>query len=739
MPFWKKDKAKENGKSKEKVNYKSRLEHKQYLAQESPEPIYDLIDCGLKTIPSGVFSKCKVLRKEALLLQDNELSSLTNGPGSSLETLCELQVLDVRNNVIEKLPDDIGSLRSLKALYLQNNKLKQMPSNIGTLKNLQTLNISGNNLKELPSSISGLASLKTLDISNNQKLVKLPKELGHLHSLESLVLDTDVVTYPGKDITEAGTEAIMRFFCSELGIDYISPADNVVEKQEQNGSVNGNHLKSIVDPYDELIKNHLRNEEKVKETKKQQALVLERQMIETQEREAELQRLNDENKMKLLDSLADEESRKEAEIIELQKKKEEERKFLNDRMWQAEQQSDYLIKELMESNQRFSDPSSVMKALEEDKKNLEKQFTILKGDAERLREADIRRSMQLMMEEEMQKKATIKIYQDRECVIQSAITSTLESDKAVEDVLASKGREKTALITKMLDDEKYQREAFQALLLQQDHKALEIGEQMSRIQNELASLTSVELKKKDLKVEFEMELMAEKRETLTKLLLDLIGKKQQRAEDLQRMMQEMEHGKEKEQENYWLIQYQKLLDSKPKGLEAAEEKLDSKVKQLLTSCGGEEFIPLFAKKELTFKEVQYMEDKDLRGIGITSEYMRNKIKLCIDEFVAMEERMAEKLNKLDNGSSVPSAPGLDLDEETPSAPSLVTEDEPIPSAPSAPAMIQAFHTPECVVCLEQKSCVILLPCGHLCACSNCVMDLSVCPLCRAEIVTRVNI
>ena len=85
-----------------------------------------------------------------------------------------------------------------------------------------------------------------------------------------------------------------------------------------------------------------------------------------------------------------------------------------------------------------------------------------------------------------------------------------------------------------------------------------------------------------VQVEFEMELMAEKRETLTKLLLDLIGKKQQRAEDLQRMMQEMEHGKEKEQENYWLIQYQKLLDSKPKGLEAAEEKLDSKVISIWT-------------------------------------------------------------------------------------------------------------------------------------------------------------
>lgn len=74
-----------------------------------------------------------------------------------------------------------------------------------------------------------------------------------------------------------------------------------------------------------------------------------------------------------------------------------------------------------------------------------------------------------------------------------------------------------------------------------------------------------------------MELMSEKRETLTKLLLDLMQRKQQRADDLQKMMQEMEDGKEKEQENYWLIQYQKLLDSKPKGLEAVEKKLDTKV------------------------------------------------------------------------------------------------------------------------------------------------------------------
>ena len=78
--------------------------------------------------------------------------------------------------------------------------------------------------------------------------------------------------------------------------------------------------------------------------------------------------------------------------------------------------------------------------------------------------------------------------------------STLENDKAVENVLASKGKMKSALISQMLEDEKYQREAFQALLLQQDHRAVQIGEQMSRIQNELAALTVVEMKKRDMKV-----------------------------------------------------------------------------------------------------------------------------------------------------------------------------------------------------------------------------------------------
>ena len=80
-----------------------------------------------------------------------------------------------------------------QALYLQNNRIKQLPSNIGNLKNLQTLNISGNNLKDLPPSISGLTCLKTLDLSKNPKLTKLPKDIGHLHSLGRINIESSFI------------------------------------------------------------------------------------------------------------------------------------------------------------------------------------------------------------------------------------------------------------------------------------------------------------------------------------------------------------------------------------------------------------------------------------------------------------------------------------------------------------------------------------------------------------------
>ena len=75
--------------------------------------MYDISECGLKSVPAGVFSKCKVLRKEALLLQSNELTLLSGG-GNVADMAEVLQVLDLHANHLEKLPEEIGMLKQLR-------------------------------------------------------------------------------------------------------------------------------------------------------------------------------------------------------------------------------------------------------------------------------------------------------------------------------------------------------------------------------------------------------------------------------------------------------------------------------------------------------------------------------------------------------------------------------------------------------------------------------------------------
>ena len=82
----------------------------------------------------------------------------------------------------------------------------------------------------------------------------------------------------------------------------------------------------------------------------------------------------------------------------------------------------------------------------------------------------------------------------------SLINWELENDKDIEDVLAAKGKQQAELINGLLEDEKYQREAFTALFLKQDSRNKEITEHVEQIQQELASLSMVEMTKKSLKV-----------------------------------------------------------------------------------------------------------------------------------------------------------------------------------------------------------------------------------------------
>lgn len=81
-----------------------------------------------------------------------------------------------------------GDETEITDIYLKENLLTRLPTNIGLLSNLESLYISGNDITELPREISKLKCLKCLDVSGN-RLRRIPDEIGDLKGLKFLLLD----------------------------------------------------------------------------------------------------------------------------------------------------------------------------------------------------------------------------------------------------------------------------------------------------------------------------------------------------------------------------------------------------------------------------------------------------------------------------------------------------------------------------------------------------------------------
>lgn len=94
---------------------KAKLEHKLYLARENPEPVFDLTECCLRDVPTGIYSLCRVFLKESLQLQHNCLTSLSGG--GQLKDLYLIKVLNISYNSFSSIPDEIYLLKNMQVSY----------------------------------------------------------------------------------------------------------------------------------------------------------------------------------------------------------------------------------------------------------------------------------------------------------------------------------------------------------------------------------------------------------------------------------------------------------------------------------------------------------------------------------------------------------------------------------------------------------------------------------------------
>ncbi|XP_034350660.1 E3 ubiquitin-protein ligase LRSAM1 isoform X2 [Arvicanthis niloticus] len=682
---------------------RKRLEYQMCLAKEAgADDILDISKCELSEIPFAAFATCKVLQKKVLIVHTNHLTYLL--PKScSLLSLATIKVLDLHDNQLTALPDDMGQLTALQVLNVERNQLMHLPRSIGNLLQLQTLNVKDNKLKELPDTLGELRSLRTLDISENE-IQRLPQMLAHVRTLETLSLDALAMVYPPPEVCGAGTEAVQQFLCKESGLDYYPPSQYLLPVLEQDGAENSQDSPdgptSRFSREEAEWQNRFSDYEKRKEQKMLEKLEFERRLELGQREHAELLQRSHSHKDEILQTVKQEQTRLEQGLSERQRCLDAERQQLQEQLKQTEQSIATRIQRLLQDNQRQKKSSEILKSLENERIRMEQLMSITQEETENLRQREIAAAMQQMLTESCKSRLVQMAYESqRQSLVQQACSSMAEMDKRFQQILSWQQMDQNKAISQILQESVMQKAAFEALQVKKDLMHRQIRNQ---------------------------EMVSEQRWALSNLLQQLLKEKKQREEELHGILAELEAKSETKQENYWLIQYQRLLNQKPLSLKLQEEGMERQLVALLVELSAEHYLPLFAHHRLSLDTLSRMSPGDLAKVGVSEAGLQHEILRRAQDLLDVARVQPELKPPKNEVLGVL---------EPPTAPQELPESV----RPSAPPAELDVPTSECVVCLEREAQMVFLTCGHVCCCQQCCQPLRTCPLCRQEISQRLRI
>ncbi|GMN63998.1 hypothetical protein TIFTF001_033060 [Ficus carica] len=137
----------------------------------------------INRLPDGL--DCPKLK--TLMLQDN--SSLKEIPAAFFKMMNALMILDLNGIHASSLPSSIESLKDLRTLHLDGCKFKDIAI-LGVLEKLEILSLRESLVEALPEDMAKLSNLRMLDLTSSYNIEKIPSKLiSNLSYLEELYLN----------------------------------------------------------------------------------------------------------------------------------------------------------------------------------------------------------------------------------------------------------------------------------------------------------------------------------------------------------------------------------------------------------------------------------------------------------------------------------------------------------------------------------------------------------------------
>ena len=126
---------------------------------------------------------------KCICLNDNDLKFLPE----HFFNLTNLEIIELRGNILSKLPKSIRKFKNLKKLDVSHNQIFYIHSSIGELSKIEKIIMPWNKIKSLPNSINKLKNLNSINLNHNE-IIKFPDNCECLFKLKELFLSNNLLT-----------------------------------------------------------------------------------------------------------------------------------------------------------------------------------------------------------------------------------------------------------------------------------------------------------------------------------------------------------------------------------------------------------------------------------------------------------------------------------------------------------------------------------------------------------------